>query len=135
MGFLAPGAHHIADYFVKMAKYIEKNAEEFDFLGQSNWVSSERAAGNELLTIMYFRSVEGLHKFAHHDVHRQGWNWWNKNIKDMPHQSIWHEVFVAPKGNWESIYVNSQPILLGMCSRHDHSGARDYHRVAWGGLD
>jgi hypothetical protein len=38
---------------------------------------------------------------------RDGWNWWNKEVGKLPHLSIYHEVYHAPAGNWESIYVNS----------------------------
>lgn len=68
------------------------------------------------MTVYYFRSMAGLHKFAHAPAHRAGWNWWNRTVKEHPHISIMHEVYEAPAGAWESIYVNYKPIGLGMLS-------------------
>lgn len=113
MGIFAPGVKKIGDYFENMNHYLEAHAEEFGYLGGSNWQAQERTANNEIMNVMYFKTTEGLHDFAHHDIHRQGWNWWNKNIKDMPHISIWHEVYSVPKGRWESIFVNSHPDVIG----------------------
>lgn len=110
---LSHGAKQLADYFAGMARYLEAHAEEFDFLGASGWTGSERTTGNDVMTLMYFKSTDGLHKFAHHNVHREGWNWWNREISKMPHLSIWHEVYRSPKGNWENIYINSHPDLIG----------------------
>ena len=70
------------------------------------------------MTVYYFRSMAGLHKFAHAPAHRAGWNWWNRTVKEHPHISIMHEVYEAPAGAWESIYVNYKPIGLGMYSTY-----------------
>ena len=108
MGMLAPGAKELGDYFVKMTRDLHAHAEEFGFLGMTSWLNSaDRTTNSELLEVCYFRTVEGLHKFAHSDYHRVGWNWWNKTIKQHPHLSIYHETYHVPKGHWESIYVNS----------------------------
>ncbi|RVD81476.1 uncharacterized protein DFL_009340 [Arthrobotrys flagrans] len=112
MGMFGPGVKTIADYFEGMTTYLDNHAEEFGYLGANRWLASDRPAKNEIMATMYFRNYEGLHKFAHDDMHRQGWNWWNKNLKNHPHIGIWHEVYVAPKGNWESIYINSAPTGL-----------------------
>ena len=34
-------------------------------------------------------------------------------VKDLDHMGINHEIYVADKGNWESIYINFQPTMLG----------------------
>lgn len=38
---------------------------------------------------------------------QRSWSWWNRNTKTHPHLSIYHEVYHAPAGHWENIYVNS----------------------------
>lgn len=43
-------------------------------LGHSSWIASnERHTNNQVMTICYFRSVEGLHAFAHGPIHRKAW--------------------------------------------------------------
>jgi hypothetical protein len=114
MGALAPGYKQLGDYFTKMVKDVERNAEKYTYLGSSDWIANaERPTGNEVMTVMYFKTSEGLHAYAHGELHREVWNWWNKTFASHTHISIWHELFVAPKGAWETIYVNTRPLLMG----------------------
>lgn len=114
LGIFAPGYKQLGDYFDAMVTKVEKNAVEFDYLGSQHWVADgQRSTGNEIMTVMFFKNVDGLHKFAHAPLHREGWDWWNKTESQHGHIGIWHEVFVAPKGHWETIYINSQPLGLG----------------------
>jgi len=70
LGLLAPGFAEVGAMFVQMAKDCEDNAEEFGFLGMTNWTNnSQRATNNELLIVAYFRTPEGLHNFAHSKYH------------------------------------------------------------------
>ena len=108
LGMLAPGFKTTADYFQSMAESLDKHSEEFGFLGMSTYLNTnDRSTGNELMNVAYFRTTAGLHAFAHSEHHRDGWNWWNRTVKEHPHISIFHEIFEAPRGHWESIYVNS----------------------------
>ena len=56
--------------------------------------------------MIYFKSQEHLHAFAHADAHRAAWKWWNANVKRYPWLAIGHEVYAVPKGRWENVYVN-----------------------------
>lgn len=108
MGLLAPGAKELSDFFVKMEKDLDEHSEEFGFLGSTSWLnSSDRTTSSEIMAVCYFRTTEGLHEFAHSPYHRVGWDWWNRTMKEHPHLAIYHETYHVPKGNWESIYVNS----------------------------
>jgi hypothetical protein len=114
MGALAPGFKELGDYFAKMTKDVESHAEQYTYLGSSDWIANaERSTGNEVMSVMYFKTSEGLHAYAHGELHRKGWNWWNRSVANHAHIGIWHEVFVAPKGAWENIYINSRPLLMG----------------------
>ncbi|QDS72365.1 hypothetical protein FKW77_008229 [Venturia effusa] len=114
MGALAPGFKRLGDFFDSMIRDVEAHAEEYTYLGSSDWIANaERSTGNEIMTVIYFKTSEGLHNYAHGELHRQGWNWWNKNLARFNHLSIWHEVYVAPKGHWENIYINTRPLLMG----------------------
>ena len=86
-------------------------------LGQTSWLNANaRSTGNETLVVYYFRNIEGLHKFAHSEHHTKAWRWWNKHTKQYPHLSIYHETFLVPKTNWETIYVNSHVSHLASAS-------------------
>jgi hypothetical protein len=65
------------------------------------------------MTIFYFRSLSGVHKFAHGPIHRKGWDWWSRNGKEHPEISICHEVYEADAGRWENVYLNYRPMGLG----------------------
>ena len=108
LGIFAPGVKQIGEFFAQMVDDLEGHDEEFGLLGMTSWTNTaDRKTQNELMNVGYFKTVEGLHAFAHSDHHMKGWKWWNANYKQWPHMSIWHEVYHVPKGNWESIYVNS----------------------------
>lgn len=108
LGIFAPGVKEIGDYFQQMVRDLESHDEEFGLMGMTSWVnSSARTTQNEGMQVGYFKTVEGLHAFAHSDYHMKGWKWWNANVKQWPHLSIYHETYHVPKGHWETIYVNS----------------------------
>lgn len=114
MGILAAGAADLAHISEEIFTAAEKEKEKYGFLGSSNWIgNSHQATDNELLTIMYFRDMDGLHRFAHDDIHREGWRWWNDHVKQYPHIAIWHEAYNVPAGRWESVYINTEPTMLG----------------------
>jgi len=108
LGILAPGMKELGEYFTQMVKDLETHDADFDFSGMTSWLNNGgRTTENEIMAVGYFRSTEGLHAFAHSKYHREGWDWWNKHVKQFPHLGLYHEVYHAPKGHWENIYVNS----------------------------
>lgn len=83
-------------------------------LGQTTWVAAnERQTNNQVMVLCYFRSVEDLHAYAHGPLHRRAWTWWNSITKSHPHLSIMHEVYHAPKKQWENIFVNNHLTGIG----------------------
>lgn len=113
-GLLAPGFKDLGDYFNRLCHHLETNNLKYDFLGASDWIANgERATNNTLLTVMYFKSPEGVRAFAHSSLHLEAWEWWKKNLKAHDHLSIYHEMFVSPAGSWETIYDNAEPMLMG----------------------
>lgn len=111
LGVLAPGAKDIASYFQKMNKALANQADEYGTLGVSSWQGSDRADSNTMLIVFYFRDIDGLNRFAHSDVHRKGWDWYNRS--KHAHIGIMHETFCVPAGAYESVYVNMAPTLMG----------------------
>lgn len=57
--------------------------------------------------------MESLQAFAQGPAHRAGWDWWDRTLKQQPHLGIRHEVYAAPRGHWENVYVNFQPFGMG----------------------
>lgn len=112
---LAPGFKDTADHFTAMMKSLDnpEGREQYGFLGISSYLGSHGQTSNEIMTVSYWRNTEGLHAFAESPVHREGWDWWNRTIKQHPHLVIFHEIYKADRKNHENIYVNAQPILIG----------------------
>ena len=74
--------------------------------------------GNMVVSLSYWENVESLHAFAQGPAHRAGWDWWNRTEKQLAHIGIMHDVYAAPKGHWENIYLNFRPFGMGewICS-------------------
>ncbi|KUI53398.1 hypothetical protein VP1G_00686 [Cytospora mali] len=115
LGLLAPGAREISDHFQAMAQDLRQRQDEFGMLSMSTWRAIERETNNSLLTIAYFRDVQDLNRFAHDKVHREGWDWYHSFAKKSgnTHIAVYHETFVTSPGQYETVYVDSAPTLLG----------------------
>lgn len=73
LGALAPGFREVGPYFPQMVGDLEAHADEFGFLGMTSWINaSQRETQSELMMVGYFRTTEGLHKFAHSQYHMDG---------------------------------------------------------------
>jgi hypothetical protein len=68
------------------------------------------------MVLVYFRSREELEAFAHGPSHRQAWDWWHSITATHPHLSIMHEVYHAPAGHWENIWINNHLSGIGELS-------------------
>lgn len=92
--------------------------EQYGFLNMSSYVGTEVSASNEIMTISYWRNMEGIHEFAQSPIHREIWDWWNRTAKEHPYISIMHEIYSANgrSGAHESVYINYKPTLLGKYS-------------------
>ncbi|PGH35986.1 hypothetical protein GX50_01156 [[Emmonsia] crescens] len=112
LGLFDPVYRKVADYFAATVRELEDTPEESGLLGRTSWIGDRETAANELMTVMYFRDFESLHKYAHGPLHIKAVKYWSSIVKDTPHVSIFHETYVVPKGQWENIYVNSRPTGL-----------------------
>jgi hypothetical protein len=131
LGPLAPGAKETTAHFLRCSEELAKRAEEFGCIGQNMWRGAERSSHNTLMTVFYFRSVEGLNAFAHDKLHREAWDWVNRYAKETGHThiGIFHETFLSAPGGYETIYVNMQPLLLAAANakvRNEKSGEEEY---------
>jgi hypothetical protein len=95
-------------------------------LGQTGYARPAANGATELLLISYWRSLDAVHAYAHGPLHRAAVRWWESTLKEHEHIGFMHEVFEAPRGMWESLYVNFQPTCMG---------ATTYLRRKGGGLE
>lgn len=114
LGILAPGFKELGDRFTAMTKELDMNATELGFLGASTWINaSDRFAGNEVMNMLYFKSPEECHAYAHGAMHTDTMLWWRNNEHNLKHIGIMHEIYAAPKHASEGVYLNYHPTGLG----------------------
>ncbi|CAK7216523.1 hypothetical protein SCUCBS95973_002828 [Sporothrix curviconia] len=130
LGSAHPHFQKIVKYFEAMVHDLEADAannrdddDDYGYLGAKTFLANERLASNEIMVLIYFRSYEGLHRFAHAagGTHREAWTWWNtvlmgKGSTNGHLFSIMHEVYEMPAQHWESIYINYHPTSFGAAS-------------------
>ncbi|KAK4228623.1 hypothetical protein QBC38DRAFT_474416 [Podospora fimiseda] len=143
LGPLSPGAKELGDIFTSLNKELLVKAKEYGCLDVSLWNGDERDSVTTILGVYYFRDLEGLNRFAHDEMHRKGWEWFERFKKEgNNHLGIFHETFEVRKGGWEGIYVDMQPVLLGngsLCVREEEEGREEWVRTlvdagkGWGG--
>lgn len=110
---------YLAPQFVKVGEWVGKMNHEMDagevkgFLGQTTFHRQDERGAPEVQLISYWESIEDLWAFAHSGSHRECWQWWEKTIKENGYVGINHEIFEAEANNWENIYVNFQPTMMG----------------------
>lgn len=98
-----------------MAASLQARRDEYGLLSITNWRGQARGANNVTMIIAYFRSVADLNRFAHDEVHRRGWDWYHNFTRATGHRhlGLFHETFVSRAGDYETIYVDTAPTLLG----------------------
>jgi Domain of unknown function (DUF4188) len=81
-----------------------------------------------LCTIMttYWKSFEHLEYFARNtdDPHLEPWRAFNRSIGSDGSVGIWHETYLVPAGQSESIYVNMPIFGLAAATNHVPIGGR-----------
>ena len=110
LGIFAPGAKETGDLFSSLVEDLNEHR------GENGWLGGSAARGNEnghVFLIGYFKSMDDLHAFAHAPHHREAWNWWNKNVKNMPHIGVYHEAYDIPAHHWEAVYIQTPKMGLG----------------------
>ena len=73
-------------------------------------------SGRVLMVVQYWRSVAQLQAYAHarDRVHLPAWKRFNDRVGSNGDVGIWHETYVVPPGNAESVYVNMPAFGLGL---------------------
>jgi fumagillin biosynthesis monooxygenase len=132
LGVLSPGAKQAGEANDACNERLFSVArEKFGCLGYSSWRASERAKNNTIVTIYYFRNLEGLHAFAHDEVHMEVWKWYEQFTRKLgfTHLGVFHEVFVSAPGQYETVYRNMPPVLMAAGSvpvRNEETGEEEW---------
>ncbi len=115
IGIFDQGGKEVGRQFGLCRKELDARAKEYGFLGASGWTSSETANHSTSMSVYYFRDIEGLNRFAQSKVHLDVWNWYNGVAKQVgyKHACVFHETFFSAPGQYETIYVNMPPVLMG----------------------
>lgn len=108
---MCPHGKDIAEKFIEMNQSLRERREELGLISMTDWVGGKPSTADTLLMSYYFKDVESIHKFAHEEMHRKAWDWYNAVKPD--HIGIFHETFVVPAHSYETIYANCKPLLLG----------------------
>ncbi|RJE23450.1 hypothetical protein PHISCL_04208 [Aspergillus sclerotialis] len=135
LGIFAPGYADLEDYMNRMLTQLAENANEYGYLGYSNWLENNaRTNNNQVMIACYFRTIEDLHAYAHSPLHREAWNWWNSLTKSRPYLAINHEVYQSPKKHWENIYINCHPSGINAMVRTEEGWTRPIVDARRGGM-
>lgn len=111
LGILCPGGKEIAQRFTAMNADLLRRREELGLVSINDWKGASVETASSLVITYYFRDVASIHRFAHEELHRKAWDWYNAHR--FPHIGIFHETFVVPAHSHENIYVNCIPVGLG----------------------
>ncbi|KAM5342441.1 hypothetical protein ACJ41O_013407 [Fusarium nematophilum] len=128
LGVASPGFSELGDFFSAMQRDLHARREELGLLGSSGWRGDERASNNTLMTAYYFRDVEGVHRFAHEELHRKAWDWFGK--AKFKHIGVFHETFCVPAQAYETVYLNCHPVLMGQSAVRT-TGSGDEEEERW----
>ncbi|KAJ5591625.1 uncharacterized protein N7459_001994 [Penicillium hispanicum] len=113
LGVFSPGALEIGKLAKDMYTALKEDPEKYGFLGQETLLGADgREAGNHIITMMYFRSLDDVHNFAHGPLHTDTWHWWNTKGKHYGYLTIGHELYSSSRNQWENIYINAEPTGL-----------------------
>ena len=90
----------------------DANGLDSSVLGQTPpLVAGDDDCSNTMVWIAYWKSVDHLTAWAHGEVHRAGWDWFN--AAKLKHIGLQHETYMVPEGQWESVQHNMRPFGFG----------------------
>lgn len=85
---------------------------ELGFLGCNTWF------GRTILLVQYWRSFEALEAYAKDKdlSHVPAWANFNRKVAGSEVVGIYHETYRIAPGQFENVFVNMPPTLLGNCT-------------------
>ncbi|KAK5657953.1 hypothetical protein OQA88_2505 [Cercophora sp. LCS_1] len=117
LGVLHPGARDLQSHFLACNKRLlseSKAADRFGCMGISSWRGDTLDTNNTFMTAYYFKNVEGLHAFAHDEVHMKAWVWFEGWAKKwgLGRIGVAHETFVVGENGFEGVGLGMPATLL-----------------------
>ncbi|RYO83169.1 hypothetical protein DL766_001492 [Monosporascus sp. MC13-8B] len=113
LGPLGPGGKGLGEKFKGVLEALERDPERYGVLGVTQWRGAAGDANNTLMQVAYFRNIEGLHRFAHDTAHRAAWDFVTGTGRTHGRFGFFHETFRVPRGDYETVYLDMPPTLLG----------------------
>jgi hypothetical protein len=111
LGIFAPDVKPITKFITAMLADIRSRRDELGLISVSDWKAMDRNSNATLNFSFYFRDVESVHKFAHEELHKEAWKFY-ETAKPY-HIGVFHETFCVPAGQYETIYDHCRPVFLG----------------------
>ncbi|HET9258894.1 MAG TPA: DUF4188 domain-containing protein [Acidimicrobiia bacterium] len=77
------------------------------------------------ISVQYWKSFEHLERFARSAEwsHLEAWRSFNKLVRNSGELGIWHETYMVPAGQYETLYGNMPRFGLAGAGRHVPIGA------------
>ena len=96
----------------RMIAELERQPE-LGFLGADYWF------GRTSMIVQYWRSFEHLESYARarEHAHLPAWTAFNRAIGASGEVGVFHETYRVAPGDYETLYVNMPPSLLGRAGR------------------
>ena len=88
--------------------------KELGLLGARNFRS-----GRTVMMVQYWRSFEQLHAYAHASdkEHLPAWAEFNRRVGGNGSVGIFHETYLVPAGQYETVYANMPEFGLALAGR------------------
>lgn len=85
---------------------------ELGFVGGKTWF------GRTIMLVQYWRSFDQLEAYAHARGlrHLPAWTEFNRRIANNETVGVFHESYRVAPGQFENVFVNMPPTLLGRCA-------------------
>ncbi|KAF2846380.1 hypothetical protein T440DRAFT_558167 [Plenodomus tracheiphilus IPT5] len=130
-GSFSPGSKEMGESFMDMWAHAAAHRDTYGFLGNTpglgsiDFGSRPDEQGKTVVFLSYWKTLEGLHKFAHSKTHMKGQMWWESGAAEkFSHIGIMHETYEVPAGNWENVFHNFRPFGIAN-AKYPVSGATE----------
>lgn len=101
--------------WLPVARSMPRMIKELMANKDMGFISAEAWFGRTTIMVQYWESFEKLEAYARSKdgQHFPAWQDFNRHIKSNGDVGIWHETYLIPKGNHESVYNNMPRFGLG----------------------
>ncbi len=100
-------------YALRLGRAIERSASEAIRSGAGLLKSDLMFAGfGHLVVLQYWSSFDALEAWSHRPPHSEWWKGAAERMRTRGDFGIYHETYLVPRANVESIYLNTPPVGL-----------------------